>query len=132
MNMLTGRLLWENEGIYFDEGTAKVRLSDRLKDALGGQVGQEVIMGVRPETMSMHAEGRFVGEDNIIPLTVKVVEPLGEKMDLYAGTPKHPQIVARIDSETGLEPGQNVNVHLAMDKVHIFETGETGRNLSLN
>ena len=132
MNMLCGRLLGENDGIYFDEGTAKVRLSDRLKNTLGGQVGQEVIMGVRPEAMSMYADGRFVGQDNVLPLTVKVVEPLGEKMDLYVGTEKHPHMVARIDAETGLEPGQIVNMNLDMDKVHIFESGEAGRNLSLN
>jgi multiple sugar transport system ATP-binding protein len=131
MNMLTGRLLWENEGIYFDEGTAKVRLADRLKDALGPQVDQEVIMGVRPEAMSMRGEGRFAGQDNVLPLTVKVVEPLGEKMDLYASTEKHPQLVARIDAETGLEPGQTVGISLDMDRVHIFESNEEGKNLSL-
>ncbi len=89
-------------------------------------------MGVRPEAMSMYAEGRFVGKGNVLPLTVKVVEPLGEKMDLYAGTEKHPQMVARIDAETGLEPGQTVNMNLDMAKVHIFETDEAGRNVSLN
>ena len=132
MNMLSGRLLRENEAIYFDEGSTKLRLPARLKDALSGQVGQEVIMGVRPEAMSMYTEGRFVGQDNVLPLTVQVVEPLGEKMDLYAGTEKHPHIVARIDAETGLEPGQAVNMNLDMEKVHLFESNEAGRNLSLN
>ena len=61
-----------------------------------------------------------------------VVEPLGEKMDIYASTSQHSHIVARIDAERGLEPAQQVNVYLAMDKVHIFESDEAGRNLSLN
>ena len=132
MNMLTGRLVRQNEATYFDEGTVKIRLAERLNNTLGGYVGQEVIMGVRPEAMSLRGEGRFAGQENILPLKVKVVEPLGEKMDVYAGSEKHAQVVARVDAEMGLGPGQNVNMHLDMEKVHIFETDEAGRNLSLN
>ncbi len=131
MNMLQGRLCWLNDGIYFDEGTAKIRLPDPLKDALGGWAAKEVIMGVRPEAMSLHTEGRFAGTENILPLKVNVVEPLGEKMDLYLSTENHPHIVARIDAEGGVKPGQRVNMHLDLSKVHIFEPGEMGKNLSL-
>ena len=132
MNMLTGRLVGENEAVYFDEGTAKIRLGEKLTEMLAGRVGQEVVMGIRPEAMSLHAEGRFGGQGNILPLEVKVVEPLGEKMDIYASTAKHPHVVARIDAESGLEPGQRLEIHLDMNKVHIFNSDEAGRNISLN
>ena len=131
MNMLNGRLARQNEGIFFDDGVTKIRLDERLDAALGGRVGEEVIMGVRPEAMSLRGEGRFGGEDNILPLKVKVVEPLGEKMDVYASTEGHPHIVARVDAEGGLEPGQNVDMHLDMGKIHIFESDKAGINLSL-
>ena len=88
-------------------------------------------MGIRPEAMSLRTEGRFSGKENILPLKIKVVEPLGEKMDIYAGTQSHPHIVARVDAEGGLESGQDVNMHLDMTKVHIFESGGIGENLSL-
>ena len=107
-------------------------MDDRLRNLLGNYAGQEVILGVRPEAMSLHAEGRFAGQENVLPLEIKVVEPLGEKMDVYAGTPKHPHVVARIDAERGLEPSQRINVYLAMDKVHIFASDDEGENLSLN
>lgn len=131
MNMLEGRLLLRDDGLYFDEGTVMIRLPDQLKASLATRAQQEVVMGIRPEAMSLHAEGRFDGKENILPLKVKVVEPLGEKVDLYAGTEKHPHIVARVDAEGGLEPSQNVNMHLDMSKIHIFEAGEMGQNLSL-
>ena len=131
MNILHGRLSWQNDGICFNEGTAKLRLPDRFKDALSPWAGKEVAMGIRPEAMSLHAEGRFAGTENILPLKINVVEPLGEKMDLYTSTENHPHIVARVDAEGAVEPGQRVNVHLDLDKVHIFEPGEMGKTLSL-
>jgi len=131
MNMLNGRLLRQNEGIYFDEGTARIRLPEHLKDVLGRRAGQEAIMGIRPEAMSLRAEGRFLGKENVLPLKIRVIEPLGEKMDIYAGTQKHPHIVARVDAESSLESGQNISMYLDMAKVHIFESGGAGENLSL-
>ena len=131
MNMMTGRLLLQKESIYFDEGTAKIRMADKLKDSLGSHAGEEVIMGLRPEAMSLRAEGRFMGEENMLPLTISVIEPLGEKMDVYCGTEKHPHIVARIDSERGLEPGQHADMYVDVSKVHIFEADGEGKNLSL-
>jgi len=131
MNMVDGHLLWLDEGIYFDEGTAKIRLPEYLKDILARRAGKEVIMGIRPEAMSLCAEGRFCGKENTLPLKIRVVEPLGEKMDIYAGTERHPHVVARVDAQSGLEAGQIINMHLDMTKVHIFESGEMGENLSL-
>ena len=131
MNILHGRLSQQNESIYFDEGTVDIRLPESLKEILGGWVGKEVTMGVRPEAMSVQAEGRFVGTENILPLKIKVVEPLGEKMDLYGSTDNHPHIVARVDANETVESDQTVNVHLDMSKVHIFEPGEMGKNLTV-
>ncbi len=131
MNMLSGKVIRWDQGFYFDEGLAKILLPERLNDALRDHVGKDVIMGIRPEAMNLHAQGRFAGQKNILPLTVKVIEPLGEKMDLYCSSENHPQIIARVDAEAGLEPGQSIELHLDLSRVHIFEPGEPGRNLGL-
>ncbi len=129
MNFFNGRLVQESGGTFFDEGTCKIRLTDEQAERVAGHIGQEVVLGVRPEAMALAAESRFAGTDNVMPVTITVVEPLGEKMDLYAGTANHKHIVARVDARRDTEAGQAVSLHLDVHKVHVFEPGETGANL---
>jgi len=130
MNFFNGRLLAQDNRVYFDEGTARIRLLPEQAERLRGWVGREVVLGVRPEAMHIRAEGRFRGEENLLTVQVNVVEPLGEKMDLYASTARHPVIV-RVDAQAGLESVPRIPLHLDMRKVHVFEPGDLGVNLIL-
>jgi multiple sugar transport system ATP-binding protein len=129
MNFFNGQVVEDNGGIAFDEGTIRLRLTDHQAARLASRVGQTVVLGVRPEAMSLASGGRFTGAGNILPVQISVVEPLGEKMDLYSATAKHTHIVARVDARRDIEAGQGVQFHLDMEKVHVFEPGETGANL---
>ena len=132
MNFLDGSIVSEDGKLYFDEGTCKILLPKDKADAVAGKVGQNVILGVRPEAMSMQAHGRFAGNENTMPVKVVVVEPLGEKMDMFIATPQHDHIVARVDADRNIAGDQEITLHLDMNKVHVFEPGEVGENLSLN
>ena len=131
MNFFDGKLASADGGICFDEGTAQLRLPAPQASVLGGWVGREVVLGVRPEAMGLSSEGRFAGEGNVLGVQLGVVEPLGEKMDLFASTERHGHIVARVDARADLAPGMAVELRLDMRKVHVFEPGEEGSNLSL-
>ena len=61
-----------------------------------------------------------------------VVETLGDKKDVYVSTPAHDHIVCRIDSHSRMGEGQQAQLHLDMERVHVFEPGETGMNISLD
>jgi multiple sugar transport system ATP-binding protein len=132
MNFLAGRVFAENGHLYFDEGSNKLRLPMRLHDCLASRLGQPMILGVRPEAFSHLGEGRFAGQENVLNVTVSVVEPLGDKMDLYVHTPTHSRIVCRVEADRSLRDGIQLPVHLNMDQVHVFEPGEEGANVSLN
>jgi multiple sugar transport system ATP-binding protein len=131
MNYFDGKLAGEGQAVFFDEGTFRLRLTDKLAAKLLRQAGQKVVLGVRPEAMSLAADGRFAGQDNSMPVQVVVLEPLGEKMDIYASTRNHPHIVARVDARRDVLPGQELKLHLDMQKVHVFQPGEAGANLGL-
>jgi len=131
MNFLDGRLISQDGAIWFDEGSCRIRLPAEKAAGLDGWVGKDVVLGVRPEAMDLHGEGRFAGEDNILPVRVGVVEPLGEKMDLHTATEKHPHIVARVDAEAGLATDQQAKLHLDTSRMHVFQPGQAGENLSL-
>ena len=129
MNFFQGRLVEDGGSVLFDEGSVRLRLTEGQSQKLAGAVGQEAVLGVRPEAMALAGEGRFGGTENVLPVQIGVIEPLGEKMDIYTSTPSHPHIVARVDARRDVEVGQRVQLHLDLEKVHVFQPGVTGANL---
>jgi multiple sugar transport system ATP-binding protein len=132
MNFLNGRLVGQDGHLYFDEGSCRIRLPERLQNRLRLYEGKAVTLGVRPEGLSDSDEGAFADAENVLPATVSVVEPLGDKMDVYIQTKVHEHIVCRIDAHRRLQEGMNVMMHLDMSRVHVFEPDEAGNNVSLN
>ena len=132
MNFLEGRVFVEDGHLYFDEGSRKLRLPGRFKAALGDRVGQRLVLGLRPENISISAEGRFAGEENTLDATLSVVELLGDRMDLHVFTPAHEQLVCRVDARRGLTNGMRLTLHLDMHRVHVFEPGAEGVNIGLS
>jgi multiple sugar transport system ATP-binding protein len=100
MNFFTGKLLEDAGRLFFDEGTGKLPVPDWASAELRPRVGQDIVLGVRPEAMSDKAHARFVTEDNQLNMKVTLVQPLGHKMDVYLQTASHPRSVAQIDSST--------------------------------
>jgi hypothetical protein len=62
---------------------------------------------------------------------LNVIEPLGNDMDLYMSTTLHPHVVARVEAAKGLEANSQATVYVDLSRVHFFEPGATGMNLSL-
>ncbi|HUW82864.1 MAG TPA: sn-glycerol-3-phosphate ABC transporter ATP-binding protein UgpC [Phycisphaerae bacterium] len=132
MNFFTGRLLAENGHVYFDEGTNRIRLPEDLAASLPSRVGEPIVLGVRPECLSNRNDGAFAGTENAIKVKVSVVELLGDKKDVYTATQSHDHIVCRVDSHAAISEGQSASLYLNMGRVHLFEPGETGMNVSLD
>ncbi len=132
MNFFSGTLVADGGGVFFDEGTARLRLDDAHARAVADDVGSPVVLGVRPEAIGLGAEGRFAGDDNVLTVHLRVVEPLGEKMDLHGRTDAHDRVVARVDAVRGLKGGSEVPLHFDMTRVHIFADEPNGANLTLD
>ena len=131
MNFFEGTVVEESGRLWFDEGSQRLAVPDWTMELLAGRTGQPTILGVRPEGLSDQAAGRFTGDQNVMDLTVSVIEPLGDKMDLYASTPNQPHVIARVEAHSGVEPDMTLPFHIDMDRVHFFEPGEEGANLGL-
>jgi ABC-type sugar transport system ATPase subunit len=121
---------------------------------VSGSAVDEVVLGIRPEHLSLRPIRADDGTVVSAPLTLRVtlVEPLGSSIDLYLQSAGHEQIVARADAPAGMiasesgskEPGSAagssqtlpqvgslVEVHVDLRRTHLFEPGDTGMNLSL-
>ena len=131
MNFLSGTVARADGQLYWQGSAGKIALSDREADALAGHVGRDVVMGVRPEAMSSNPAGRFAGTDNAIPVTVNVMEVLGDKMDVHMSAGDDTALVARVDAQEPLEERQKQQMYLDIEKVHFFEPGDAGENLCL-
>jgi len=132
MNFFDGRLVAENGALYFDEGANKILLPEPLASRVSGRQGTSVVLGVRPESLSERSEGAYAGTSNVLNVKVSVVEPLGDKMDVYVATAAHGHVICRIDAHSRIQEGQSLSLHLDMERVHVFEPGETGMNISLD
>jgi multiple sugar transport system ATP-binding protein len=130
MNFVDGRLAGANGSVFFDEGSARLQLLPAYAAAVKDHIGKDVTLGIRPEALFTHP-GKGFGAANSLSVRINVVEPLGADMDLYLATVATDRIVARIDAQRDLRPGQEIDMYVDMRKVHIFERDEDGRNLSL-
>ena len=132
MNFFDGKLVEERGALYFDEGTGKLPVADWARAQLQSKVGQDVVLGVRPELIVDASHARFKTEGNALPMRVTLVQPLGDKMDVHVATDKHPKTVAHLDAFAGTQVGETLDMYFDMSRVHFFEPGEIGPRLAHN
>lgn len=157
MNFFDGMIKQEAGKLYFEEGTLenatlvkqrtdepqvkegkltlpgngfKVSVPERLTGALSRYVGRHVVLGIRPEHFHLQPIAG-AGPAVSLDLNVAVIEPLGNDMDMYLSTQHHPHVISRVEAQPGVSPGTQVKLYLDLSKVHFFEPGVTGMNLSL-
>jgi multiple sugar transport system ATP-binding protein len=129
--MQDGSLLFE-EGNPSNEGGIRLPVPARVKDRLAGQVGWPVVLGIRPEHLDVRPRDDCSAP---ISLRVNVVEPLGHEMDIYMSSKFNDHVVARVEAAAtegvaGFRTDAQVKLFVNLRKVHFFEPGETGMNLS--
>jgi multiple sugar transport system ATP-binding protein len=110
----------------------------RLAGRLMGCVGRHVVLGIRPEHFLVRP-AEAPADSAAVTLKVNVVEPLGSDMDVYMSTNLNDHVVARVEAEPaqggalagGLRTDASATFYVDLRKVHVFEPGDTGMNLSL-
>ncbi len=128
MNFLEGRLVRDGDKLVFDEGDNRLTLCDAHQQRLASFVDQPLILGVRPE---MFTPAKDAKPGTTLSVAIDVVEPLGERMDVYVSTKRHGHIVCRIDARLPAQEGASATFAVDTERVHFFEPGDEGRNVSL-
>jgi multiple sugar transport system ATP-binding protein len=88
----------------------------RLQD----RVGQDVMIGVRPEHIQTRQYAEDVREDNTVRMPVQLVEPLGSETLLHLKGPTD-TIVAKVDPRTSIKAGEIAELTINLDHLHAFD-----------
>ena len=146
MNFFDGQLVADNGETYFrSKFGINIRLTGHHAQLVAGKVGSEVVMGMRPEGMFLKPNEFANDETQTIDMVVDVTEPLGNTMDVFLSngrmdgsnddlpiTEAAPgdRCTARVKAEP-LDEGGKIKLYLDPSKIHLFETGKFGMNLTL-
>jgi multiple sugar transport system ATP-binding protein len=120
MNFFDGKIDRENDALFIDLHSFKMRIPDNRKEIYEHLAGQEVIFGIRPEDIHNpdYAPPSIIAEE--AEVKVDVTELMGNEIFLYLVNGKH-EFVARVDPRTRVGMGDVMRVAFNMDNMHIFD-----------
>ncbi|MBO5790575.1 MAG: sn-glycerol-3-phosphate ABC transporter ATP-binding protein UgpC [Clostridia bacterium] len=126
MNFITGLLEKKGEDLFvsFGNNTLKLPAEKAENPALKEYIGQEVVLGVRPECLVEDIEKY---KDAVITASVEVTELMGAEIYLYlsfdgqADATNDKNIIARVSARSSARAGDTVQIGFDMNRVHIFD-----------
>ena len=125
MNFFDGKIISEGNKTAFELADGELISLSMANGKLATYAGREMVLGVRPEHLT-------IGEsENGIAASVEVVEPLGDRKDVYLTSKSGQKFIANLDPHIDIKMGETVCMCLDIDKVHVFEPGESGNNVTL-
>jgi multiple sugar transport system ATP-binding protein len=126
MNFVEVKLQGSGQGAsLIGPGDWQIPLPDRYREAAGPTTGRALVAGFRPEHLDIGEPTTGLGS---FRARADVVEYLGNEELLHLSAADQ-DIVAIVDSEHRVKPGDIVTMVLPLDKVHMFDV-ETGRSIA--
>jgi multiple sugar transport system ATP-binding protein len=130
INFFEGLIVGSGNQISFREkesaqkGAAfSIAIGDARAKQLLPYVGKEVIWGVRPEDLEIHAIGEQSSRACSFRAKIETVEPMGAETYLYLNNGNH-QFIARSPSQILLKAGLPAEVEVNLPKTHFFEAAD--------
>jgi multiple sugar transport system ATP-binding protein len=130
MNIVAGRVVKDGRltiDVSDAEGLIRFPVPERLVATVAGLVGREVLIGLRPETITRQGTQPPTPELFSFERQVDVVEPTGPDTMLVF-TLGGSEAIARVRPEDRAPPGTRYPFEVNMDKVKLFDPA-TGRRI---
>ena len=131
MNFIHGTLTAAGDGFLFKEqpgGVIQCPFREQDRPALKAHVGQEVILGIRPEAIELGETAPGGPDEVVFPAVVDVVEPMGAETNFYLQTGPHTVICRSQAMADHRETGQRLRFRFERAKAHVFDPG-TGERI---
>ena len=129
MNFITALLEKRGNDLYLTFGNNTIKLPDDKANtpALKEYIGQEVVMGVRPECVMEDEAHLEQLVDSTITASVEVTELMGSEIYLYLGfdgqedATNGKNIIARVSARSTAKAGDTIKVAFDTSRMHIFD-----------
>jgi multiple sugar transport system ATP-binding protein len=121
MNFLDASLNTDGKGYFLEiGGDSLVIPPQKANENLKSYVGRSVKLGVRPEDIRDDAASVAANPGTIINTSVDVSEKMGSEVYLHLKY-GNSILTARVPPTTTSKIGDNIQVSLNMDKMHLFD-----------
>jgi multiple sugar transport system ATP-binding protein len=117
MNFIDVAIRHEGSGMAVESRGLKLSLSPPLARAIEPYHSRELVMGIRPEHLSLGNGAAGSSFD----ARVDVVEQLGSEILLETRVGPDSLTVARVPAETRVKPGDQVRVSAQLARLHFFD-----------
>ena len=129
MNFITGKLVKKAADLYFTFGTTEIKVPAEKASCpeLEPYIGQEVVVGIRPEDIHDEQRQLDANPDSIMECTVDVTELMGAEIYLYLGfegqedATNGKNVIARVSSRSTSRAGDAIRVAMDATRMHIFD-----------
>jgi multiple sugar transport system ATP-binding protein len=125
MNFVEATVAGTGEGATLETAGLKVPVPNHLREAIGPTIGHKVIVGFRPDHLELGPAGPDVAS---VKGRADVVEYLGAQQQLHV-TAEDKDIVAIVDANNRVKTGDELNLWVPLDKVHVFDP-ESGASIT--
>ncbi len=131
MNFIDALLEKRGDDLFLNFGTnSSVKLpKDKANNpALKEYIGQTVILGIRPESISDDVEAVAKSDNAVLECNVEVTELMGAEIYLYLAfegqedyIEEGKNVIARVSPRSTSRAGDQIKVALDMSRAHIFD-----------
>ena len=124
MNFVTVKVAQANGGLTLTGFGSDIALPDAMAARLAGHVGQSIVMGLRPEHIMLGDPpgGAVIRLDGSIVVT----EQLGAQQLVELRVGDCDVMAAGVDPDLALRSGDAGRFFIALERVHLFEPGDSG------
>ncbi len=125
MNFIGGIISGENDLMFTSTNSElKFNFSSQQKNNLKNYFDKEIILGIRPEDISVESS---TGNSIELEIKLDVIEPMGNETFIYFEIEKS-QFIARVKSLHYLKVGGKVKLFIDPEKIYLFDK-KTGNHI---
>ncbi|HJW89955.1 MAG TPA: sn-glycerol-3-phosphate ABC transporter ATP-binding protein UgpC [Anaerolineales bacterium] len=120
MNFFPASVRKDDGKLFVDAGSFSVKIPENRNNVFSPYAGRSVIFGIRPE--DIHNPQFAPPEISAQPVQAKVdvTELMGNEIFVYLSSGEH-NYVARVDPRTRVSMGDDLQVVLNMENMHVFD-----------
>ncbi len=131
MSFLQGTLTADGGDVVFcGKNDLRIHLAGSRSGLGSSACPQEVWLGVRSEYVQpVFERDDAAGDNHSIPVSVSVVEPLGDRTYVHGLTAGNESLIARMTPHETVQPGDSMRFAVDPDGVHLFSVDPAGGRL---